>query len=83
MRIRKAVSNDAKGISIVQVDCWKTTYKDIVPDAYLNQMTYESREQKWREIILKSSFFVAENGEGKIVGFSNGGIERTGTIQLI
>jgi L-amino acid N-acyltransferase YncA len=81
MKVRKAVLRDAKGVSKVQVDCWKTTYKDIVPDAYLNQMTYESREQKWKEIILNSNVFVAENDEGKIIGFSNGGIERTGNYQ--
>jgi GNAT superfamily N-acetyltransferase len=78
MKIRKAVTTDAKNVSKVQVDCWKTTYKNIVPDDYLSQMTYESREQKWKEIIIKSSVFVAENDEDKIVGFSNGGNERTG-----
>lgn len=41
-------------------------------------MTYENRERKWEVIISGSSVFVAENEEGKIIGFSNGGIERTG-----
>jgi ribosomal protein S18 acetylase RimI-like enzyme len=78
MKIRKANSNDAKGIAKVQVESWKTTYKNIVPDEYLNRMTYESREQKWKDIISEQAVFVAETVEGEIVGFSNGGKKRTG-----
>ncbi|MGY0691880.1 N-acetyltransferase family protein [Virgibacillus sp. FSP13] len=78
MHIRKAISNDAKSVAKVQVDSWKTTYTKIIPDEYLNQMTYESREQNWKDIISKQSVFVVETNEGEIVGFSNGGKERTG-----
>jgi ribosomal protein S18 acetylase RimI-like enzyme len=78
MNIRKAILTDAKGIAKAQVDSWKTTYKNIVSYDFLNQMSYESREQKWKDIILKEPVFVAENNEGEIVGFSNGGKERTG-----
>jgi ribosomal protein S18 acetylase RimI-like enzyme len=78
MKIRKANSTDAKGVAKVQVNSWKTTYKNIVPDEYLKQMTYESRGQKWKDIISNQAVFVAETNEGEIVGFSNGGKERTG-----
>jgi L-amino acid N-acyltransferase YncA len=78
VNIRKAVITDAEGIAKVHVDSWKTTYKNIVPDEYLNQLTYESREQLWKNNITNSEVFVAENNEGKIVGFSSGGKERTG-----
>ncbi|MFC7393376.1 GNAT family N-acetyltransferase [Scopulibacillus cellulosilyticus] len=78
MKIRKATLTDAKGVAKVQVDSWRTTYKNIVPDKYLNQMTYESREQKWKDIISKETVYVAENNAGEVVGFSNGGKERTG-----
>lgn len=37
MEIRKANLNDALGVAKVQVDSWKTTYKNIVPDEYLDQ----------------------------------------------
>lgn len=36
MKIRKAYLNDALGVAKVQVDSWKTTYKNIVPEAYLD-----------------------------------------------
>lgn len=78
MNIRKATPADAKGIAKVQVDTWKTTYKDIVPDDYLNKMTYESRERLWQQVMAIHSVYVAETEAGKIVGFANAGEERTG-----
>ncbi|MEK4069926.1 GNAT family N-acetyltransferase [Peribacillus sp. FSL R5-0717] len=78
MRIRKAVLTDAKGIAKVHVDSWKTTYANIIPDEYLNNLAYEGREQVWKGNIPNSDVFVAENEEGKIVGFSSGGKERSG-----
>ncbi|MBT2606531.1 GNAT family N-acetyltransferase [Bacillus sp. ISL-53] len=78
MRIRKAVLTDAKGIAKVHVDSWKTTYANIIPDEYLNNLVYEGREQLWKGNIPNSDVFVAENEEGKIVGFSSGGKERSG-----
>ncbi|MDG5471290.1 GNAT family N-acetyltransferase [Jeotgalibacillus sp. ET6] len=77
MNIRRACIKDARGVAKVQVDCWKTTYKNIVPDEYLNKMTYESREETWKSIIADQTVFVAETDEGEIIGFSNGGKERT------
>ena len=78
MNIRKAVLSDAKGIAKVHVDCWKTTYKNIVSDQYLMKLTYESREQIWINNIPNGGVYVAENKEGEIIGFSSGGIERSG-----
>lgn len=78
MKIRKATVTDAEGVARVQVDSWHSTYMNIVPDEYLRKMTYESREQKWKDIISKQPVYIAENNEGKIIGFSSGGPERTG-----
>lgn len=77
MEIRKANLNDALGVAKVQVDSWKTTYKNIVSDAYLEQMTYENRAKKWKDILSGQDVFVAEH-KGEIIGFSNAGEERTG-----
>ena len=78
MIIRKAVLKDAKGIAKVHVDSWKTTYKNIVPDEYLDQLTYESRQNLWETNIPNGGVYVAENEDEEIVGFSSGGRERTG-----
>ena len=78
MKIRKAVLADARGIAKVHVDSWKTTYDNIVPVEYLNKLSYESREQLWKNSIPNGGVYVAETSEGEIVGFASGGKERTG-----
>ncbi|WP_404430830.1 GNAT family N-acetyltransferase [Sutcliffiella horikoshii] len=78
IKIRKAILSDKKGIAKVHVESWKTTYANIVPDEYLNNLTYESREQIWINSIPNGGVYVAENNEGEIVGFSSGGKERSG-----
>lgn len=80
MKVRKAVLSDARGIAKVHVDSWITTYKGIIPDEFLNNLTYESREQLWKKNIPIGNVFVAEN-QGRIVGFSSGGKERSGKYQ--
>lgn len=78
IKIRKADLIDTKGIAKVHVESWKTTYANIVPDEYLNNLTYDSREQIWINNIPNGGVYVAENNEGEIVGFSSGGKERSG-----
>lgn len=78
MIIRKARAEDAKEIAKVHVDSWRATYKGIVPDSYLETLRYEKREEIWKIAIPIGNVFVAENEEGKIVGFANGGKERSG-----
>lgn len=78
MNIRKAVLSDAKGIAKVHVDSWRTTYANIIAEDYLNQLSYEKREQLWISAIPNGGVYVAENDEGIIVGFSSGGKERSG-----
>ncbi|CAG7629396.1 GNAT family N-acetyltransferase [Paenibacillus allorhizosphaerae] len=79
MQIRKAALSDAAAIAKVHIDSWKTTYRGIVPDAYLDTLSYEDRKKRW-EANLKADqhVFVAENEEGAIVGFASGGKERSG-----
>ncbi|HTI13426.1 MAG TPA: GNAT family N-acetyltransferase [Dictyobacter sp.] len=76
--IRSARIADAYGIAQVQVDTWRTTYKGIVSDAYLDQLSYQQREQMWQEILrgMTSGVFVAEDEQGHVIGFSSGGLER-------
>jgi GNAT superfamily N-acetyltransferase len=81
MIIRKADSKDISGIAKVHVDSWRTTYKGIVPDTYLNNLTYESREQIWKRGIETNHVYIAEDEYGQIVGFATGGEERTGKYE--
>lgn len=73
MKIRKAKKADAWDIAVVQVDTWRTTYKGIIPDDYLAQMSYEKRTETWEKAAKQEGFYVAENDAREIVGFSIGG----------
>ncbi|GKW44454.1 GNAT family N-acetyltransferase [Planococcus sp. NCCP-2050] len=78
MQIRRAESGDAKGMARVHVDSWRTTYKEIVHQRFLDSMSYSERENRWSRQIMDQEVFVAENEEGTIVGFAAGGKERSG-----
>lgn len=81
MNIRKATGEDAAGIARVHVDAWRTTYRGIVPDTYLQSLSYETRTENWTRYIQetsqgRSSIFVAEDDTERIAGFAAGGVNR-------
>ncbi|WP_449620441.1 N-acetyltransferase family protein [Robertmurraya sp. Marseille-Q9965] len=78
INIRKADLSDAKGLARVHVDSWRTTYSEIVPDEFLNSLSYDNFEQRWVRNIPNGGVYVAESESGEIVGFSSGGKERSG-----
>jgi len=82
MKIRQASEADTTEIAHVQVDSWRTTYTGIVPEVHLVNLSYEQREAMWRINLADPErwVYVAENDEGKIVGFSSGGPERSGHL---
>ncbi|WP_155836444.1 hypothetical protein [Alicyclobacillus herbarius] len=84
-RIRQGVIADAAQVAKVNVDSWRSTYRGIVSDAFLDSLSYVSREQGLRERLQKSAdptnpyaMFVVEDTLGRIVGFADGGPERSG-----
>lgn len=81
MIVREAKVSDAAGIAFVHVESWKTSYQNILPKEFLTNLSYKSREQFWETSIPKGNVFVAENDEGKIVGFASGGNERSGSYE--
>lgn len=74
MHIRKVTLQDAEDIARVHVDSWKTTYKDIIPDEFLNNLSYTQRNDLWTQALAQQDHFVmvAETSEGQIVGFADG-----------
>ncbi|WP_080846124.1 GNAT family N-acetyltransferase [Cytobacillus gottheilii] len=81
MKIRKAVIEDAPKIAQIHVDSWRETYKGIVADSYLEDLSYENREKMWNSIIPHATVYVAENELQEVVGFANCGKERSGDYQ--
>lgn len=82
MVIREANLADAPAIAKVHVGAWQTTYSNLMPAKFLAELSYEERETKWVKIlsnIAQDNFtYIAEDEIGQIVGFANGGLERTG-----
>ncbi len=82
MVIRKAEIEDIPAIAKIHIASWRSTYAGIVADEFLSSLSYEEREQMWRNALSSSanqvSLYVAETPDGYLVGFASGGPERTG-----
>lgn len=78
--IRPAETDDAPAIAKVHVDTWRTAYRGIVPQDYLDALTVHSRIVNWVRIIERGGedviTLVSEDGHGRIVGFASGGALR-------
>lgn len=80
MNIRFALPEDAQAIAGAHVASWQTTYRGIIADEILNNLSVESRFEYWLKFIpqaegQQSCLFVAEEN-GKIVGFCSAGAGR-------
>jgi ribosomal protein S18 acetylase RimI-like enzyme len=77
-QIRRATVEDAYGIALVHVRSWQVAYRGHMPDEFLDGLDVENRVNMWRELTQDPDkiVFVAENTEGKIVGFSALGASR-------
>jgi L-amino acid N-acyltransferase YncA len=74
--IRRAEPNDAAGIARVHVHSWRTTYRDIVPDAYLDGLDEAERAAHWLDLLDGGlDVYVAERA-GTVIGFATGGKSR-------
>ncbi len=78
--IRDARLGDAAGIARIHVDSWRSTYRGIVPDDVLDNLSYEEHEERRRRIFgtrVPGAFtLVAEDERGDVVGFADAGPER-------
>jgi GNAT superfamily N-acetyltransferase len=59
----------------VRIDSWRTTYRGMIPDAYLDGMTVEASTAIWDRVLTAgantTSVFVAEHA-GEIIGLASG-----------
>ena len=73
--IRAARVDDAQPIARVRIDCWRTTYRGLIPDAYLDAMEIDASAALWTRVLSaatdRASVFVADD-DGEIVGFAAG-----------
>jgi GNAT superfamily N-acetyltransferase len=73
--VRRATAGDAPAIARVRVDSWRTTYRGLIPDAYLDGMQVEASAALWDRVLTagssSTSVFVAECA-GDVTGFACG-----------
>jgi len=73
--LRRANAGDAPAIARVRIDSWRTTYRGMVPDAYLDAMQVDASTAMWDRVLTAgpntTSVFVADH-DGEIVGFASG-----------
>ena len=77
MTTREARPEDLPDMARIRVDTWKAAYCGIVPDAYLDSLTYTATENHWRRVLWeenRGSFaFVATDSDGQVVGIAMAG----------
>ncbi len=79
--VREARQEAAAAIARVHVDSWRTSYRGIVPEGFLADMSYENFEDRWRGYLRGVedphwTHWVAELPSGRIAGFASGGPRR-------
>jgi ribosomal protein S18 acetylase RimI-like enzyme len=75
LKIRKASVEEIKAVARVYVDGWKTTYQGLVPNDYLDRLSYEEAEQRWLDFLNNENepfIYIAMNDAGEIIGFASG-----------
>jgi len=80
LKIREATASDIDGIAFVHAASWKTTYRGLISDEFLDKITVEARRKLWIRNFENPNkdevMYVAEDGAGMIIGFANGGARR-------
>lgn len=75
LKIKKATEFDIKAIANVYVNGWRTTYQGLVPEDYLDGLSYEDAEQKWLHFLDNDDepfIYIVMNDKGTVIGFAAG-----------
>lgn len=77
--VRRAGVDDADAIARVHVSTWRTAYRGLLPDDFLNSLSESTYADRWRRALGDSTtrVYVAEE-DGQVVGFASAGPERAG-----
>jgi ribosomal protein S18 acetylase RimI-like enzyme len=51
MKIRRATPDDAQALARIHIDSWRSAYRGLVPDAYLDGLDYESEARNLRHAL--------------------------------
>jgi GNAT superfamily N-acetyltransferase len=77
--VRSATLDDAAEIARVHVATWRSAYRGLLADDFLESLSETHYTERWKRVIGEgvSRVFVADEPEG-IVAFASGGRERAG-----
>lgn len=82
MKIREATPTDTPAIAQVHVDTWRTNYRGIIDDKYLDELSYDEVEKFCIRMLTEDEAtvccYVAATRSGEIIGYAAGGPERFG-----
>ena len=73
LTIRRAKSQDARAIAQVYVDSWRESYRDKMPQSYLDNLSVPTFERHWRRTFAARGWAFVAEVDGEIVGVSSGG----------
>ena len=84
INFRIANISDLSSIVKVNVDTWKTTYQGIFSERYLQSISYEDKEENWKQRLENPThgaiIYVAETDQNEIVGFALATLEKHNPI---
>jgi ribosomal protein S18 acetylase RimI-like enzyme len=66
MDIRSAIPDDAEVMAKLHVNAWRATYQGLVPDAFLEALTYDRRAERFRDSLsagLEETYLAEQDGE--------------------
>ena len=75
MQIRLARISDAPGLAKVQVNSYRTAYRGLLPQVYLDQFSYEAETQDWINLLSKDApdpLYVADDDADRVLGYALG-----------
>ena len=77
IKIRPATLKDALSVATINILGWKTTYRGLVPDDLLDNLSVtEKRIQKFADHISETEIFLIAENETGVVGYLSGGKTR-------
>ena len=84
MKYREAQISDIPQIAKVSIDTWRITYRSLISEDYLQNLSYEDKVERWREIYEKKNdkkiIYVAETNYGEIVAFVLASLEKSNPL---
>ncbi|WP_202707224.1 GNAT family N-acetyltransferase [Sporosalibacterium faouarense] len=78
MEIREGIISDIEGITRVHIGSWKSTYKEILSDDYLQGLSFEKGKKSWERFFQdKNNKVIVSLNEGKeVIGFASFGPDK-------